>query len=70
VDLYLTRLAPGETAAHALAPGRQAWAQVAAGETTLNGQRLGVGDGGAVSAESALRLAGVTEAEAPVFDLV
>jgi len=66
---YATRLAPGVEVVHRLAPGRHAWVQVARGALSLGGQRLGQGDGAAVSDESTLKLVGNKDAEALVFDL-
>jgi len=66
---YATRLAPGVEVVHRLAPGRHAWVQVARGALSLGGQRLGEGDGAAVSDESTLKLVGGKDAEALVFDL-
>ena len=63
--LYGTRLEPGRTALHALAPGRAAWVHVARGAATLNGRPLLAGDGAAVGDETRLTIAG---AAAPVSD--
>jgi redox-sensitive bicupin YhaK (pirin superfamily) len=68
VDLYASLLREGETADHALRPGRNAWLQVARGRCTLNGTPLEAGDGAAVSGEAALRIAG-GGAELLLFDL-
>jgi hypothetical protein len=67
--LYATLLAPGEKVVHRLAPGRHAWVQVARGVLTVNGQRLGAGDGAAVSGEPELTLVAEQDAEALLFDL-
>ena len=71
--LYATVLAPGESVAHALAPGRHAWVQVARGALSLNGQRLDQGDGATVTAEPVITLAGDASANGPaealLFDL-
>ena len=69
--VYATILADGESARHALAPGRHAWVQVARGELSVNGRTLRAGDGAAVSDERELVLAGrgAAEAEALLFDL-
>jgi redox-sensitive bicupin YhaK (pirin superfamily) len=66
-----TLLARGQAVVHPLAAGRHAWVQVARGQLTVDGTRLGTGDGAAVSDEAALRLAGdgEGEAEALLFDL-
>ncbi len=67
--LYLTRLSPGKSIGHDLAPGRHAWVQVARGAITLNGIGLGAGHGAAVSGESRIDLSATDAAEAIVFDL-
>jgi quercetin 2,3-dioxygenase len=70
VDLYATVLGEGETVTHALAPGRQAWVQVARGSARLNGEQLYPGDGVAVAEPGSLELAGTSEdAEILLFDL-
>jgi redox-sensitive bicupin YhaK (pirin superfamily) len=68
-DMYAARLAPGESATHALRPGRGAWVQIAQGEAELNGRRLGEGDGAAVTDEPELRLTALTPAHVLLFDL-
>jgi quercetin 2,3-dioxygenase len=68
--LHVTRLAPGQTRSHALAPGRHAWVQVARGSVVLNGAALSEGDGAAVSEEARLDLEGAEPSELLVFDLV
>jgi redox-sensitive bicupin YhaK (pirin superfamily) len=69
--LLIGLLGQGERARHALAPGRSAWVHVARGAVSLDGQRLGAGDGAAVMDEAALELAGAGQepAEVLVFDL-
>jgi len=69
VDLYASRLEPGEKVTHALAPGRHAWLQMVSGRVDLNGTALGAGDGAAVSRESALEIAAVEAAHFLLFDL-
>ena len=51
VGLYAAALVPGEKVVHAPASGRHVWLQVARGIVTLNGKRLGQGDGAAASGE-------------------
>jgi len=64
-------LGPGQDARHEIPEGRSAWVQVARGEVTVNGERLGAGDGLAATGEAALDLAGTgsADAEVLVFDL-
>lgn len=69
LSLFVTRLAPGVTRAHAIAPGRHAWIQVARGSALLNGALLTEGDGAAVSEEPRVDLEGGEPAELLVFDL-
>ena len=68
-DLYLTALGSGQEVSHSLRRGRHAWVQIARGSVKLNGQLLEQGDAASVSGEEALKLTGVDEAEALVFDL-
>lgn len=66
--IYAVRL-NGTEVAHALAPKRRAWVQVARGEVELNGQRLVAGDGATLEEETAVKLAAADSAEALLFDL-
>lgn len=68
-ELYATKLSAGESVAHELAPGRHAWVHIARGTVTLNGNRLGEGDGASLTDETRLELAGLGDAEVLVFDL-
>jgi redox-sensitive bicupin YhaK (pirin superfamily) len=68
-DLYVTLLSPGERVTHRLRPGRHAWAQVARGAVTLNGQPLKAGDGAAISEEEAVEAQADEAAEVLLFDL-
>src|SRR5580692_3546414 len=58
VALYAGVLDEGQRAELALAPGRHSWVHVARGAVTVNGQRLGEGDGAAVSDERTLAVEG------------
>jgi hypothetical protein len=69
VKLYDARLSPGQEVTHALGEGRHAWLQVVRGSVSLNGTRLGEGDGAAVSDESTLRVSADADAEFLLFDL-
>jgi len=67
--LYATLLDPGVTVAHALAPGRAGWVQVASGTVTVNGVALEAGDGAGLEAEARMELVAGSTAEVLVFDL-
>jgi redox-sensitive bicupin YhaK (pirin superfamily) len=71
VRVYATLLAPGERVAHALAPGRGAWVQVARGAATVNGVALRAGDGAAALDEARVELEAGSDgpAEVLLFDL-
>jgi redox-sensitive bicupin YhaK (pirin superfamily) len=69
VQLYASVLAPGERVQHALAPGRHAWVQVIRGRVTVNGERLGAGDGAALSDERLVELVADEDSELLLFDL-
>jgi quercetin 2,3-dioxygenase len=69
-ELYATVLGAGESVKHALKPERHAYVQVARGSVKLNGKTLETGDGAAISAEKAVELTGINEAEVLLFDLV
>src|SRR5258707_14926279 len=68
-ELYATLLSTGETVKHELKKDRHAYVQVARGRVKLNGALLETGDGAAISAEKAVRLTGVADAEVLLFDL-
>jgi len=69
VALYATILDGAERVDHALAPGRQAYVQVARGSVTVNGVALEAGDAVHVSEEAAVSLADGRDAEVLLFDL-
>jgi quercetin 2,3-dioxygenase len=69
-ELYATVLGAGESVRHELKPDRHAYVQVARGSVKLNGTKLQEGDGAAISAEKAVELTGVQDAEVLLFDLV
>ena len=69
VSVYTALLKGGEAVEHRLEPGRHAWLQVVKGTVELNGTRLGVGDGAAISEETALTINAAEEAEIMLFDL-
>ena len=69
VELFLARLRPGDTVAHALGPKRHAWVHVAEGAVELNGTKLEAGDAAALSEEHELKLTGQSDAQVLVFDL-
>lgn len=68
-DLYVAKLAAGESVEHTLNPQRHAWVHVAAGEVTLNGERLQTGDAAAVSDEGRLSLKATGDSQVLLFDL-
>jgi redox-sensitive bicupin YhaK (pirin superfamily) len=68
VGLYAGLLDEGQKASLALAAGRHAWVHVARGAVTVNGKRLGEGDGAALTDERAVTLEG-HGGEVLVFDL-
>jgi len=69
-ELYATLLGDGETVKHEMEPNRHAYVQVARGSVKLNGTKLEEGDGAAISAEKAIELTGIKDAEVLLFDLV
>ena len=69
-DVYATRLEAGQRVAHALKPGRLAWAQIVAGGATVNGASVSAGDGVAIEdADEATIAAGAEGAELLLFDM-
>ena len=68
-DLWLAKLAAGQTIAHSLAGDRHAWIHVAEGEVKIDGKTLGGGDAAAVSGTSQLELAATKPSQVLLFDL-
>jgi len=70
--VFASELGAGDTLRYPLAPGRFGYMQVARGNVLLNGQKLGEGDGAAISEERELSLAGDGSdgGEFLLFDLV
>ena len=58
-----------QTAQHALRTGRLAYAQLARGSVSVNGQRLNAGDGALLRDETTVSISDGTDAEILVFDL-
>lgn len=69
IDLFAGNFDRGESAAHALKPGRYAWIQMARGSAAVNGTVLREGDGAALTGESQVKIDGVDNAELLLFDL-
>ena len=69
VNLYATLLSPNDKVNYELPPSRHAYVHVVRGAVSMNGMRLGAGDGAAVSEERALELTGREDAEVLLFDL-
>ena len=69
VSVYNALLTGGEAVEHRLEEGRHAWLQVVKGSVELNGNRLGAGDGAAVSEEASIRISAGEDAEVILFDL-
>ncbi|HEV2970673.1 MAG TPA: pirin family protein [Pirellulales bacterium] len=67
--VYLSTLVPGDSVAHAIAPGRHAWLQALRGSVTVNGIPLETSDGLAASDEPGLAIVGKQPAEIMLFDL-
>jgi redox-sensitive bicupin YhaK (pirin superfamily) len=69
-ELYATRLEAGESVAHALKPGRLAWAQVVEGGAAVNGAAVSAGDGVAIEAADNVTIAaGASGTELLLFDM-
>lgn len=67
--IFLALIDKGDRLEHPLAPGRHAWLQVLRGSATVGELKLGVGDGLAVSDESAIVITGTEPGEVMLFDL-
>lgn len=70
VNIYASILANGQAVDFDVAEGRHIWIQVARGVVDINGTTLDKGDGSAISDESRLHIASMSEeAEFLLFDL-
>ncbi len=67
--LYAGLLSRGEATEQPLAPGRSAWVHVARGTVTLNGEKLGPGDGAGITKLEVLSFEGTDDADVLLFDL-
>ena len=67
--IFLSSLRSDDQLFHALQPGRHAWVQVLRGAVDINGQRLAVSDGAAVSDELSVTLRAAEPSEVMLFDL-
>lgn len=68
-SLLMLLLEAGGDASYRLAPGRNAWLQLARGSVQFNGRDLNAGDGVAIENENSLNFHALTSAEALLFDL-
>jgi redox-sensitive bicupin YhaK (pirin superfamily) len=67
--VYASALAPGEAAAHGLAPGRMAYLHVIRGAAVVNGNALATGDAARIVDEAALQATATQDSELLLFDL-
>ncbi len=68
-NLFIARLDEGAEASHPIESGRHAWIQVARGALHVDGTKLNVGDGAAISGESEIRVKAQKPSEVLLFDL-
>jgi redox-sensitive bicupin YhaK (pirin superfamily) len=69
VDLYAALLTRGQRVSHAVIAPRRIWLQVARGEVSIAGQRLGAGDGVAISDAGTVSIEALANAEVLLFDM-
>jgi redox-sensitive bicupin YhaK (pirin superfamily) len=67
--LYQLQLPAGESASHALAPGRKAYLHVVSGSLRVQGEEFGEGDGATISDVDNIDFEALAESEALLFDL-
>lgn len=67
--LYVSQIDAGKSVDFNLSDDRSIWIQLAAGEITVNGQRMEAGDGAAITDEQKLEIAASSNAELLLFDL-
>jgi redox-sensitive bicupin YhaK (pirin superfamily) len=68
-DLWLAKLDPGQSVAHALSEDRHAWAHVAEGEVSINGQTLEGGDAAIFDKATTIDVRATKPAQVLLFDL-
>jgi redox-sensitive bicupin YhaK (pirin superfamily) len=68
-DLWLAKLEPGQGVTHTLASGRHAWAHVAEGEVSINGQTLEGGDAAIFDKATTIDVRASKPAQVLLFDL-
>ena len=68
-NLYITRLSAGQELAHVTDRTRKLWVHVARGEITLDGHRLGTGDGAAITDVDKTTVHADKDAEVLLFDM-
>ena len=68
-DVNVARFVKGGTLEYPLAEGRSGWVQLIDGELAVNGEKLGAGDGAAISGESRVQLEAGDGAHFLFFDL-
>ncbi|HWN94855.1 MAG TPA: pirin family protein [Methylomirabilota bacterium] len=68
-NVFVGKLAAGNTVTHTLGEARGAWLHVAEGEVMLNGQPLKTGDGAALTAEKVIELRANQPSQVLIFDL-
>lgn len=69
VEVYASVLPAKAAVTHEIAPGHNAWLQVARGRVTLNGTMLTAGDGASTRETGVLAIEGVEDAEVLLFDI-
>jgi len=67
--IFASLLDPGQQVEHALADGRDAWLQIAAGSVSVNDSPLEQGDGAGIRKESKITITATEAAEILLFDL-
>ena len=67
--MYATLLAPDQSVRLALDASREAYVHIASGRALVNGVAMGGGDGARLTGDPELRISGVDDVEALVFDL-
>jgi len=69
VKVFNALLGSGDEVSYQLDDDRHAWIQVIKGAVTVDGTRLGAGDGAAISRENSLTINASEDAEILLFDL-
>ena len=69
IDLFAASIDKGSQISHGFRDGRRGWLQLVRGQISVNGNRLGGGDGASIAEEDVLTADALEDAEMLLFDM-